>query len=61
MILVLQAIIKSIGVFKMNNQGIAHVKWNCTYHIVSIPKYRREIMFEKRKRLDRNHKELVPN
>ena len=29
----------------MNNQSIAHTRWNCTYHIVIIPKYRRKIMY----------------
>lgn len=29
----------------MDNQSIAHTKWNCTYHIVMIPKYRRKIMY----------------
>ncbi len=25
----------------MDNQSIQHTRWNCTYHIVFIPKYRR--------------------
>ena len=25
----------------MDNQSISHTRWNCTYHIVMIPKYRR--------------------
>lgn len=29
----------------MDNQSIAHTRWNCTYHIVFIPKYRRRIMY----------------
>ena len=29
----------------MDNQSIQHTRWNCTYHIVYIPKYRRKIMF----------------
>ena len=29
----------------MDNQSIAHTRWNCTYHIVFIPKYRRKIMY----------------
>lgn len=29
----------------MDNQSIAHTRWNCTYHIVIIPKYRRKIMY----------------
>mgnify|MGYP001343526628 CR=1 FL=1 len=23
----------------MDNQSITHTRWNCTYHIVFIPKY----------------------
>ena len=29
----------------MDNQSIAHTRWNCTYHIVIIPKYHRKIMY----------------
>ena len=29
----------------MDNQSIQHTRWNCTYHIVFIPKYRRKIMY----------------
>ena len=29
----------------MDNQSITHTRWNCTYHIVFIPKYRRKIMY----------------
>lgn len=29
----------------MDNQSMAHTRWNCTYHIVIIPKYRRKIMY----------------
>lgn len=29
----------------MDNQSIAHTRWNCTYHIVFIPKYRRKMMY----------------
>jgi REP element-mobilizing transposase RayT len=29
----------------MDNKSIAHTRWNCTYHIVFIPKYRRESFF----------------
>lgn len=29
----------------MDNQSIAHTRWNCTYHIVIIPKYRRKVMY----------------
>ena len=29
----------------MDNQILAHTKYNCTYHIVFIPKYRRKVMY----------------
>lgn len=34
----------------MDNQSITHTRWNCTYHIVFIPKYRRKIMYGETKR-----------
>ena len=31
---------------------LAHTKWNCKYHIVFAPKYRRKVFFdEKRKEI----------
>lgn len=29
----------------MDNRSIAHTKWNCTYHIVFLPKYRRKVLY----------------
>lgn len=29
----------------MDDHSLAHSKYNCTYHIVFIPKYRRKIMY----------------
>ena len=29
----------------MVNESLAHTKWNCTYHVVFIPKYRRKVMY----------------
>ena len=29
----------------MNNNSLAHTKWNCKYHIVFAPKYRRQIIY----------------
>ena len=29
----------------MGNQSVAHVRWNCMYHIVFISKYRRKAMY----------------
>ena len=31
----------------MDNQILADTKYNCTYHIVFIPKYRRKVMYGK--------------
>lgn len=31
----------------MDNQILAHTKYNCTYHIVFIPKYRMKVMYGK--------------
>ncbi len=27
------------------DESLAHSRYNCTYHIVFIPKYRRKVMF----------------
>ena len=29
----------------MDKKSLAHAKWNCMYHIVFIPKYRRKVMY----------------
>ena len=29
----------------MDDKSLSHTKWNCTYHIVMIPKYRRKTMY----------------
>ena len=29
----------------MDDLSLAHSRYNCTYHIVFIPKYRRKVMF----------------
>lgn len=31
----------------MDNKSLSHTKWNCTYHIVFIPKYRRKAIYGK--------------
>jgi len=31
----------------MDNSSLAHTKWNCIYHVVFIPKYRRKVMYGK--------------
>jgi len=36
---------------KDNNStySLAHTKWNCKYHIVFAPKYRREVFFNEKR------------
>ncbi len=29
----------------MSNNSLAHTKWNCKYHIVFAPKYRRQVIY----------------
>ncbi len=31
----------------MDRNSLAHTKWNCKYHIVFAPKYRRQIIYSK--------------
>lgn len=39
----------------MDNQSLVYSRYNCTYHFVFIPKYRRKMMFGKlRKRRRRD-------
>jgi putative transposase len=33
----------------MDNSSLAHTKWNCKYHIVFAPKYRRQVVYGKLK------------
>lgn len=30
-------------------QGLAHTKWECKYHIVFTPKYRRKVFYEEKR------------
>ena len=32
-----------------DKQSLAHTKWNCKYHIVFAPKYRRKVIFEEKR------------
>ena len=32
---------------KIDKSSIAHVAWNCKYHIVFAPKYRRQVIYGK--------------
>jgi len=34
----------------MDNKSLVHTKWNCKYHIVFAPKYRRQIIYGKIKK-----------
>ena len=34
----------------MNKNSLAHTKWNCKYHIVFTPKYRRQAIYGKIKK-----------
>ena len=34
----------------MNNDSLSHTKWNCKYHIVFAPKYRRQVIYGKIKK-----------
>ena len=29
----------------MDSESLAHTKWNCKYHIVFAPKYRRQVIY----------------
>ena len=45
---------KHIGGFYMKKENIdvnslAHTKWNCKYHIVFAPKYRRKVFYEEKR------------
>lgn len=34
----------------MDTESLAHTKWNCDYHIVFAPKYRRQVIYGKLKK-----------
>ena len=33
-----------------NLKSLAHTKWNCKYHIVFAPKYRRQVFYGEKRR-----------
>ena len=37
------------SVVKLDTDSLAHTQWNCKYHIVFAPKYRRQIIYGKTK------------
>ena len=42
-----------------DTNSFAHTKWNCKYHIVFAPKYRRKVFFgEKRRGIGKNLRQL---
>ena len=54
----------------MSEDSLAHTKWNCKYHIVFAPKYRRQIIYGKirvevgkilRELCDRKGVEIIEN
>ena len=44
---VCQPYIKQMRYPKMDNNSLAHTNWNCKYHIVFAPKYRRQMIYGK--------------
>ena len=43
----------------MDNESLAHTKWNCKYHVVFAPKYRRQAIYGKiRKEIGKILREL---
>jgi len=44
----------------MNYESLSHTKWECKYHVVFIPKYRRKALYgELRQQLGRLFHELA--
>ena len=35
---------------KLDNESLAHTRWNCKYHIVFAPKYRKQVRYGKIKK-----------
>ena len=33
----------------IDNNSLAHTKWDCKYHIVFAPKYRRKVFYEEKR------------
>ena len=34
----------------MDEKSLSHTSWNCKYHIVLVPKYRRKVIYGKLRR-----------
>ena len=41
--------LKDKGGYPMDSNSLSHTKWNCKYHIVFAPKYRRKVAYGKMK------------
>ncbi|ENI37996.1 hypothetical protein SUW_01266 [Staphylococcus aureus HI049B] len=41
-----------------DTNSLAHTKWNCKYHIVFAPKYRRQVIYGKIKKERKKSKPL---
>ena len=50
----LQTTNKSTGGPKMDINSLAHTKWECKYHIVFAPKYRRQVIYKEIRNRCRN-------
>ena len=44
---------------KLDVNSLAHTKWECKYHIVFAPKYRRQVIWEDKARHRSDVKEIV--
>ena len=41
--------------------SLSHTKWNCQYHIVFTPKYRRRVIFAKLRKIRKINEEIMKN
>lgn len=41
------------------NSSLSHTTWNCKYHIVFVPKYRRQVFYEEKWLENREIKNVV--
>ncbi len=42
-----------------DNNSLAHTSWNCKYHIVFAPKYRRKILLNQNDTVGKNAKRIA--
>lgn len=44
----------------MDNKSLSHTRWNCQYHIIFIPKYRKKVMYgESKSRYGRDYQNTL--